>query len=132
MCVLQVKLFITAAVHTCATSTCCLRYQGDISAESLQHFAADSLLELPQLAAVTPESLDSFLAQVPLHKTSLVTFSKAPGAAIALRQAVHENKMLITAGRVHWGRQAGTHCLSIAANKAAVQAWVEENDRSGV
>lgn len=73
-----------------------------IRADLLQHFAADKLLELPQVPAITRRNLDKFLAWVPHHKTTLLAFSKTAGASIALRQAAQQTDMLLAAGRVQW------------------------------
>jgi len=90
--------------HTCA----CCRYKGEIRADLLQQFAADKLLGLPQVPAVTPSSLNKFLGRVPPHKTTLLAFSRTPDASIALRQAVQQTDMLMAAGRVQW--QAEVSC----------------------
>ena len=82
--------------------SCCDRYKGLIRADLLQHFAAEKLLELPQVPAVTRRNLDRFLARVPHHRTTLLAFSKTAGASIALRQAAQQTNLLLAAGRVQW------------------------------
>lgn len=81
---------------------CTCRYKGEIRADQLQQFAADKLLELPQVPAVTRHSLQNFLAHIPQHKTTLLALSRGPGASLALRQAVQQTSMLVAAGRVQW------------------------------
>ena len=78
------------------------RHKGEVRADLLQQFAADKLLELSQVPAVTRSTMDKFLARVPLHKTTLLAFSKTPEASVALRQAVQQTDMLMAAGRVQW------------------------------
>ena len=105
--------------HTCA----CCRYKGEFRADLLQQFAADKLLELPQVSAVTPSSLDKFLGRVPPHKTTLLAFSTLTfGASIALRQAVQQTDMLMAAGRVQW--QAEVSCAQHTVSMKALGALV--------
>ena len=78
------------------------RHHGPIKSDLLQQFVADQLLQLPQVTAVTPHTLDRFLAGVAEHKVTALAFSTAAKASMPLRHAAQQHSQSVTAGRVQW------------------------------
>lgn len=85
---------------SCSIMAC--RFHGPFKAEALQQFVADQLLKLPQVAAVKPQNLDQFLAQVPQYKVTVLAFSSSSRASLPLRHAAQQHARHVVVGRVHW------------------------------
>ena len=80
----------------------CCRHHGPIKVDQLQQFVADQLLKLPQVTAVTPQTIDKFLDSVAQHKVSALAFSTSAKASIPLRHAAQQHSQFVAAGRVQW------------------------------
>ena len=90
------------------------RHHGPIKADLLQQFVADQMLQLPQVTAVTPHTLDRFLASVAQHKVTALAFSTSAKASIPLRHAAQQHSQYVTVGRVQWKDEVTPQDLSPA------------------
>lgn len=73
----------------CKTSNCLVRYEGELSVDSVTDWFATTILGLPRILYYSKESLgQKFLAKVSLHKVKVIFFSKTgERAAPFIRQA---------------------------------------------
>ncbi|CAN6484515.1 unnamed protein product [Victoria cruziana] len=96
--------YIVAFPHNCRSSSCLLRYRGELSVDAIVDWVATDILGLPRIFYYSKDSLvKDFFRKAGSHKVKVIFFSKTgERAAPFLRQAARDYRLYASFAFVLW------------------------------